>query len=327
MAKIQYEDKRLNATTLAMIVQANRVIVSYQRQGFNLTLRQLYYHFVANDLFPDDRTWTQNLATGKWKRDPNGTKNAEPNYKWLGDIISDGRMAGLVDWEAIIDRTRDLETLPHWDGPEDIVQAISQQFRYDRWASQPNRVEVWIEKDALVGVIEGVCKDLDVPYFSCRGYTSLSSMWAAAMRLAKYVRQGQPPIILHFGDHDPSGKDMTRDIEDRMATFGVRGLEVRRLALNWDQIEQYNPPPNPAKVTDPRAKNYMAEFGDESWELDALEPAAIATLIRNELDTLIEADAWADESEKEADARGTLTKISERFDDVKQFVEGGDDGE
>lgn len=139
MAKIKYADIPMNAEKLAMIQTANRVIAAYQRQGFNLTLRQLYYHFVANDLFPDRQTWTQDLATGKWKRDPHGTKNAEPNYKWLGDIISDGRMAGMVDWEAIIDRTRDLEALAHWDGPEDIVQAISEQFRYDRWASQPNR--------------------------------------------------------------------------------------------------------------------------------------------------------------------------------------------
>lgn len=236
-------------------------------------------------------------------------------------------MAGLVDWLAIIDRTRELETLPHWDGPEDIVEAISQQFRYERWASQPNRVEVWIEKDALVGVIEGVCKEMDVPYFSCRGYTSLSSMWGAAMRLKAYSKNGQPPIILHLGDHDPSGKDMTRDIEDRMATFGLKNLEVRRLALNWDQIEQYNPPPNPAKVTDPRAKAYIAEFGDESWELDALEPAAMAALIRGELDTIIDQGEWDTEQAREDDARGTLTKISERFADVKAFVEGDDDGE
>lgn len=318
---IDYSGKTLSAEYLDMIRKANRVVDAYRRQGFNLTLRQLYYYFVSHDLFPDDQTWTQNPATGKWFRDPNGTKNAPPNYKWLGDIISDGRMAGLVDWLAIIDRTRDLETLPHWDGPEDIVEAISQQFRYDRWASQPNRVEVWIEKDALVGVIEGVCKELDLPYFSCRGYTSLSSMWQAAQRLRGYEKNGQPPVILHFGDHDPSGKDMTRDIEDRMATFGVKALDVRRLALNWDQIEQYSPPPNPAKVTDPRAKKYIEEFGDESWELDALEPAAIATLIRGELETLIDQDAWTDEETKQADARATLTKISERFEDVKEFVD------
>jgi hypothetical protein len=325
--KIAYKAINFNDTEVAMIKAANRIIVNMQRQGFKLTVRQLYYQFVAHDLFPEDRKWTQNPATGKWFRDPNGTKNAEPNYKWICNILNDGRMGGLVDWSAIEDRTRNLETLPHWDGPNDIVTAVSQQFRYERWADQPNRVEVWIEKDALVGLIEGVCREMDVPYFSCRGYTSLSEMWDAGQRLKEYADGGQHPVILHFGDHDPSGKDMTRDIQERLELFSGGEIEVRRLALTWDQIEQYNPPPNWAKITDPRAKAYIREFGDESWELDSMDPATMAGLIRGELEDLIDQDLWREADDNQAEAREQLQQIADRYDDVTNFLKGDDDGE
>lgn len=158
MPKIKYQDMNLGPAKLALVEQANAIIGEYRAQGFDLTLRQLYYQFVARDL----------LA------------NRLQEYKRLGDVINDGRLAGLIDWDAIVDRTRFVRSLAHWNDPADIVNGAAQQFRVDLWATQPNRVEVWIEKDALVGVIEGVCQELDVPFFSCRGYTSQSEMWAAA---------------------------------------------------------------------------------------------------------------------------------------------------
>jgi hypothetical protein len=285
---------------MTVITQANAIITEYLAQGFQLTLRQLYYQFVSRDLIP----------------------NRQTEYKRLGDIIVDGRMAGLVDWNAIVDRTRNLESLPHWTSPANIVTAVSEQFRVDKWADQPYRVEVWIEKDALIGVIENICNELAVPYFSCRGYTSISEVWSAGQRLKKYKRNGQTPIILHFGDHDPSGIDMTRDITDRLSLFMGGHMEIRRLALNMEQVEQYNPPPNPAKLTDSRAAGYLQLYGDESWELDALEPAVLAGLIRGEITDLQEADAWEASVQEEEKGRAELAKIADRYEDVTEFLEG-----
>ena len=302
--KIKYLDLPLGPRKLAVIKQANAIIADYRRQGFDLTLRQLYYQFVARDLIP----------------------NRVQEYKRLGDIVNDGRLAGLIDWDAIVDRTRNLRLLAHWSSPGNIVESSAQQFRYDRWATQPHRIEVWIEKDALVGVIEDVCDDLDVPYFSCRGYTSQSEMWAASQRLKRYAQRPknpQTPIILHFGDHDPSGIDMTRDIEDRLAMF-MGGVEVRRLALNMGQVNTFNPPPNPAKTTDSRYKSYIQLYGHESWELDALEPRVLAQLIRDEIDAVIDGDAWAEEDRRQLDARSTLGQIAARFDDVRDFLNTGE---
>lgn len=287
---------------MELIERCNTIIADYTAQGFVLTLRQLYYQLVSRDVIPNKQT----------------------EYKRLGSIVNDARLAGLIDWLAIEDRTRDLRSLNHWDEPSEIVQACADQFRVDLWEGQPYRPEVWIEKDALIGVIEGVSNELDVPHFSCRGYTSQSEMWVAAQRLKKYARAGQKPIIFHLGDHDPSGKDMTRDITDRLRLF-MGGIPVKRLALNMDQVEQYEPPPNPAKTTDSRYAAYIADFGEESWELDALEPTVIAALIRTAIEALIDKGVWAERQEQIKEGRATLGKIARGWDDVQEFLSDGNE--
>lgn len=296
--KIRYSDKSLGEKKLAVIATANQIIEEYRQQGFELTLRQLYYQFVARGIIP----------------------NNQKEYDNLGGAISDGRMCGLIDWLAIIDRTRNLKEVSHWADPANIINVVADQFRIDKWANQTYRPEVWIEKDAVAGVVEGVCEELDVPYFSCRGYTSMSEMWVGAMRMKKHMRADQTPLILHFGDHDPSGKDMTRDITDRLATF-MGGLEVRRLALNWDQIQEYNPPPNPTKLTDSRAAAYVAEFGHESWELDALEPSVLVNLIRETVLEFRDEDKWEEMVQREDRDRELLGKASERWPEVVTLLE------
>ncbi len=299
MPCIQYISKEFHGKTLVIIEQANDIIQEYQAAGFELTLRQLYYQFVARALLP----------------------NSQKSYNRLGSIINDARLAGYIDWDAIEDRTRSLRALSHWETPEEIILSAATSFHTDLWADQPVRVEVWIEKDALAGVIEGVCTRLDVPYFSCRGYTSQSEMHSAAMRLQSYQDEEQDTIILHFGDHDPSGIDMTRDIKDRMDLF-IGGVEVRRLALNMAQVLQYNPPPNPTKITDSRANGYIAQFGYQSWELDALDPRALAVLIEDEIVALRDSGLWDAAVVSQEDARQDLTKVSEYWPDIVHILRG-----
>lgn len=306
--KKKYVHKNFALSTFEVISQANEVINKYIAQGYQLTLRQLYYQFVAHDMFPDDRTWRQ-VSGSKWVRDPNGTKNAEPNYKWLGGIINDGRLAGLIDWKAIEDRTRNLQALPHWDSPGEIVEYYSSYYHIDKWENQPVHPEVWIEKDALVGVIENICDKLDVSYFACRGYCSQSEMWNAGQRLLRKKKNGKLPIIFYLGDHDPSGIDMTRDIEERLKMFAGT-VKVERLALNMDQVEEYDPPPNPAKLTDSRCAGYIEEYGDESWELDAMEPSVLSELVEDAVTGYRQDDLWEEKVEEEREGREKLEDIA-----------------
>lgn len=295
----KFIERKFKADSLALIATANSIIAEYEAQGFQLTLRQLYYQFVARAVIPNKQT----------------------EYKRLGSIINDARLAGLIDWDAIEDRTRNVRRLNSWDDPAEIVKDAAGWYREDLWRTQPHRVEVWIEKDALVGVIEGVCEENRVPFLACRGYLSQSEQYAAGKRFKRQRLKGQQPIMLHLGDHDPSGIDMTRDNADRLAMFARMGVEVRRLALNMQQVEQYTPPPNPAKETDSRFEDYAREFGDESWELDALEPAVIAELITTELESIIDRDAWAEAQEAEESHKAQLVQLSDRFDEVADFLD------
>jgi hypothetical protein len=319
MPCVCYVKKQFRPDTLAIIQKANQVIGEYQRQGFKLTLRQLYYQFVAKDLLPDswiDREY--NIKMGL----PADTKNTLKNYKHLGDIINDGRLAGLIDWNAIEDRTRNLQTHSSWSSPHSIIRACADQFTVDLWAEQENYVEVWIEKEALVGVIEGICTELQVPFFACKGYTSQSEMWGAAQRLIGHEKGGRTTVVVHLGDHDPSGLDMTRDIQDRLVMFGSTAI-IDRIALTWEQIEEYEPPPNPAKTTDARYESYREKCGDDSWELDALEPQVMADLIRDAVTARIDQDYWQEALGRRDTGREQLSKVSRRWQAVVDYLGNG----
>lgn len=299
MPKIEYEFKKFRPQTLDIINQAEAIITQYQAQGFSLTLRQLYYQFVARALIP----------------------NTKQSYTKLGNIISDARRAGLIDWESIVDRTRYLRRLSSWNNPQSILESAKNSYHRDLWATQDKRIEVWIEKDALVGVIEDVCQRNDVPFFSCRGYVSDSEMWVAARRGLKHRnnsnKKGQGILILHLGDHDPSGIDMTRDIEDRLNLFMFNEpIEVRRIALTMGQIEELNPPPNPAKVTDSRYENYVSQYGTESWELDALEPQYITNLIEDNILSERDDTKWENAYSQQESERNQIEDIINRWDEL-----------
>ena len=299
MPYIAYDEINMKSGTLAIIQKANEIATEYHDKGYEMTLRQLYYQFVARDLIP----------------------NTERSYKNLGSAVNKGRMCGMIDWGHITDRTRSLEGNPNWENPGEIIEASARAYNLDKWADQDKRVEVWIEKDALIGVIEGVCSRMDVDYFSCRGYTSQSEMWRAACRMMiRQKRQGQTTVILHLGDHDPSGIDMSNDIQKRLRIFGAQ-IEFHRIALNMDQIEEFNPPPNPTKLTDSRANSYVDEFGLECWELDALPPDDMEKLVEREIKRYCDIDAWDEIKERQEEEREILDKAADNWDDVTEYVD------
>ncbi len=255
--KIKFKEERFSDAALAMIAAANQIIGRYSTR---LTSRQIYYQFVSH--VP-------------------GFSNDVDNYKRVTDVLSRGRMAGLIDWDRIEDRGRVVAmpgVLGDFNTPDQAVRLLSEIYRVKRWQDQPVYAELWAEKQALGGMLQPIADKVHVPFMMNKGYSSSSAMFDASLRFRHYGRD-KDKVIFYLGDFDPSGEDMVRDIRDRMELFRVPDLRVEKLALTWAQIELYNPPPNPAKVTDPRAKKYIEEHGDESWEVDALEPDAIEQII------------------------------------------------
>jgi len=295
MPKIQYESKNFTAKTQETILLAEKIIKEYHAQGFSLTLRQVYYQFVARGII----------------------ENTERSYKRMGNVISDARRAGLIDWDAIEDRTRYLRANANWDTPQSILKGAKYSYHRDLWNTQDLRFEVWVEKDALVGVVEKACQTLDVPFFSCRGYVSDSEMWQAGMRVRRHNRNGQRVVMLHLGDHDPSGLDMTRDIGERIRLFSAGGrFALNRIALNMEQVEELNPPPNPAKVTDSRYESYASEYGEESWELDALEPKFIVNLITDRVLQERDEEKWEEAEREQEEERDKIGRVIEQWDNL-----------
>lgn len=262
--KQQFDSElRLSKANRIMLERINTILEEYRNDGYVLTLRQLYYQLVSKDIIP----------------------NNDREYAKLSNILKKGRLAGIVDWSAIEDRVR-VPKLPYW--VRDVQHAIQdtiEQYRVDRMQGQQRNIEIWVEKDALSNVLFRVTSKYHIRLMVNRGYSSISAMYDAHRRL----RSGD--VILYFGDHDPSGKDMVRDIRERMEEFG-REVDVRPVALTMEQIRRFNPPPNPAKITDPRAKWYIREYGRTSWELDALPPRELIRLAEEAVEELIDLDLY-----------------------------------
>lgn len=283
MAKIKYKSQRFQKKTLAVIDQANEIIEFYMSKGYTLTVRQLHYQMVV-------RNWRE---------------NTENTYRNLSQIISDARYAGLVDWNGIEDRGRPVHRQAHWDNPGDILRSAATSFNVDKWTGQAYQPEVWIEKEALIGVIEPTCKKWDVSYFACKGYASTSCAYDAAQRLKGYSELYRYPIILYLGDFDPSGEDMSRDLIERMNMFGV-DVELHRLALNTEQIKRYNPPPQMVKDSDARSKKFIEKNGGSCWELDALGPDIIVELIDKSIKDRIDPGPWNAQVQREREGQELL---------------------
>lgn len=279
--------------SLKLINICDEIVTEYSYQGYKLTIRQLYYQLVARG-FVD---------------------NTVRNYNNIVELMTKARLAGLIDWDAIEDRTRDFISRASWTSGSEILKTCAKQYHEDLWDEQEYRVFVVVEKEALAGVLEKICREYDCPLFPARGYPSATSLRDFAKE--RIMRSSQQIVILHLGDHDPSGIDMSRDLEDRLSLFSRQrvNIDFRRIALNMDQVEEQSPPPNPAKVTDSRYEGYRARFGDESWELDALSPKYLHSLIKNEVEQLIDWNLWNETLERIEYTKARILKIAEKFDE------------
>lgn len=305
--KETFKEYKFQPKVLKRIALANSILEDLSRQGYSISLRQLYYQLVSRGEIP----------------------NSQKEYKKLGDTLSKARLAGLVDWRSLEDRGRMLRGADGSDEtPAEWFLGLENSYFKRWWQGQENYVEVWVEKDALVGVIERPCTRHRVSYFSCRGYSSQSEQYSAGKRFARMVRDGKTCHVIHLGDHDPSGLDMTRDNQERLDMFSENNVQVHRIALNMEQVEELRPPPNPAKMTDSRVGDYIARYGRSSWELDALPPAYIDRIIDEAIRELIDTDLMRSVQEQEEQEREEVTRIveaiGENYEDITQLLRNHD---
>lgn len=280
--KEKFRDKAgLSKENLVLLNTINSIIEEYKADGYTLSLRQSYYQLVSRNIIA----------------------NNVKEYAKLSTLLTKGRMAGIVDWSAIEDRGR-VPKIPYSvTGVEDALQDTYTQYRIDRQKGQKNYIEVLIEKDALSSIFKRVTDEYHIRLLVNKGYSSCSAMYSLYLRIVNaYMVGAKKATIIYFGDHDPSGKDMIRDVYDRVIEMLQNSnyplickdkcFDIIPVALTMEQVKHYNPPENPAKITDPRAKGYIKEFGNKSWELDALSPKVLAQLTKDTIENLIDLDLY-----------------------------------
>lgn len=293
----------------------NRIILQYT---VRLTVRQIYYRLISPPF--------QLFA------------NTVQNYKTFDRVLTKAREKSDVDWRKIEDRSRSTygprtdwfgglslrfsNEIDLWKNPEDFLDYLEENIVgdfYDRayWAEQPKHVEVWVEKDALSSLFLSATEKHRVLVFPSRGYSSFTKIMEAAGRFPK----DKPTLVLHFADHDPSGLDMSKDIENRLVSYGADDVEVKRIALTIGQVQTLGLAPNPTKAADSRSPRYVEEFGDECWELDAMPPDILETTIGDAVSAEIDQAAWTVTSQTITEERTKLKEaMSKHIDMLSEYL-------
>lgn len=301
--KIEFRKAKLNAVNMAKLEKVNSIIEMYRGMGYTLTLRQLYYRLVIE----------------------NAIANSNKEYARLIHLLTEGRMAGIVDWDGIEDRVR-IPYLPYFNhDTDDAINDAKEQYRLNRQEGQDNHIELWVEKDAISNILKVRTHHYGIHLMVNRGFSSTTAMYMATERINRAIENGKTPYILYLGDHDPSGLCMAlTDIPDRLnKDFGV-DVEVKHIGITMKQIKKYNPPTNPAKITDSRAKWYIKNWGNHSWEVDALEPDVLHTLINSEIEGLMDMPAFnsiLEQEKKDISYLGEVPRILVEYPEIQEKVE------
>jgi hypothetical protein len=292
--------------TEELCFQIKKIANNYMYQDIKLTNRQLYYQLVAKDLIP----------------------NALEIYKRICKLLTDMRYAGELDWDSIEDRGRVPKKHAEWDSVKDLIESAVHSYRLPRWDDQNYYIELYCEKQAMESILKPIADKYHIYFGYNKGYSSASTVYELSKRVSQQIFNGKKVVILYLGDHDPSGIDMVRDIKERLIEFFTMGddlvldeyevrenFQVKSIALTKEQIETHNPPPNPAKITDPRAKNYIKEHGQVSWELDSLDPESLIEITEDGIAEFLDKEKYEEVIQKEKNQITLLREFGDKISD------------
>lgn len=254
-------------------VKATNDIIS--QYDILLTVRQIFYRLVSSGFI----------------------QNTINSYKLFDRMITRGRERGDIDARSIVDRARQVMGGDYgYASVQDFVRTKiseledTEQYTRRIWDDQPQYVEAWVEKDALATLFSSIADGYRVVTYPSRGYSSYTKVYEAINK--RFSLYGNRPItILHFSDHDPSGLNMTEDIQSRLYRYGSHA-KVKRIALTYIQVRQFGLEPMPTKISDSRWREYSLQYGNQCWELDALPPNELQNIIRDSIKGHIDVSRW-----------------------------------
>jgi len=284
--KKKFRSWRFKEPALELIREADGILMGYRQQGYQVTLRQLYYRLVSKNLI----------------------ENNDRSYERLRKTMTKARYAGLIDWGVFVDRARQSYKAESYDDVKDYLDNVAIDYRLDRWEGQEYYVEVVTEKDALTSVLGPLANKWDVCWNVNRGYGSTTRYYQMAQRLMSH----KSPMILYFGDHDPSGKHMMRDTEKRLKEFGCN-VEIDVIALTMDQVKKYKPLPNNVKLSDKRSGEYIRKYGRSCWEVDALEPPVLKEVFEEGIKKYLDVELFEEVKQREEDDMEALQEFLDDY--------------
>jgi hypothetical protein len=243
-----------------------------------LTLRQVYYQLVAKGII----------------------ENSLSMYGEITRLLRDARIDGFIPWEDIEDRTKVFHYLPGWEKLDDFIEIEIIRFllgyHRDLMQSQENHIEVWIEKDALSSIFLKVLREYGISLMVDKGFASIHFLNKYRDRVKGLDKH---PVILYFGDWDPSGELMHRTIQETLEEKFDLSVEVERIALTADDIDRIPHDPDAIKPGDPRAPEFVKLYGNHAIELDALSPAELERRIREAVESYIDREVFNSEVKKQ----------------------------
>ncbi len=298
--KEKYREVTFHKESKGILDQLLEIADEYAAQKIKLTLRQLYYQLVARGFI----------------------ENEEREYKKISRILKKARYGGVVDWESIEDRSRTPQIPYHFESVPDFIKTMMHNFKRDRWDGQDYYLELVTEKDALSSVLSPIVHEkYHMGFNVVHGYSSITSIYDMSKRFMEALNAGKKGVLLYVGDHDPSGLDMVRDVRERLSELlRYAPVDVIPVALTMDQIHEFNPPPNPAKITDSRAKSYIEQYGAASWEVDALRPDALIRFVEAAIRGYLDVGLMDEVVKREQEQIEELRCIAENFDVISAVL-------
>lgn len=268
-------------STKAEVEARREALYAIIEAGEPMTVRQVFYQATVRGL----------------------VEKAESGYAKVQTDLTIMRRTGELPYRWLADNTRWQRKPDTFDGVEAALRATAAFYRKDLWVDADSYVEIWLEKDALSGVVYPVTDLFDVPLMVARGYASLSFLHSAA----EYINSlSVPAFIYHFGDFDPSGVNAGEKIEETLRELAPEAeINFQRVAVTPEQIDRWNLPTRPTKTTDTRSKN----FGDVSVELDAIEPNLLRLLVEVTIERHLPRHRLAVLQAAEESEREIITKL------------------
>jgi hypothetical protein len=270
-------------STTRLIEQAAKVLADESP----MTIRQLFYRLVSITAIENNRG----------------------DYQRVSTALTKGRNDGRIDFDWIVDRSRPEYTPNVFEDAAEYARVVSKGYRKDYWQLQPHRVEMWCEKDSVIGSIEDLTNKLGVTVRVTRGFVSTTK----AHDLARAIGGSNKPMtVFYLGDHDPSGRQIESDLSERIRGYGAK-FTIERLAIHAADIAKFKLPPLRVKESDSRAAGFLRRYSNKCVELDALPPNELRRRIEEAVTAMLNRNLWDRAVMVEQEELASIQRIIERW--------------